>query len=116
MVATYEDASLIVQIMQWSAMVGLDDALMTIFDKDFDPEKATMSNPHVRKVLTFGETVGTFVKQGVLDSDIVNDLWALQLSWRKVRRAALLAREEAEEPRLFENFEALVREAPVATR
>jgi hypothetical protein len=112
--ATREDAALIVQILQWGALSGLDDAFHAINSDDFDPETATAHNPSVRKVLNFGETVSTFVKQGLLDRALVIDLWALHLTWKRVGSAALRAREHTGEPRMFENFEALVRGVPAS--
>jgi hypothetical protein len=112
--ATREDATLIVQIMQWAAMTGIDDALATIFDDSFDPEKAKASDPAVRKVLNMGETIGTFVKQGLLDRDLVFDLWAMQYSWKRVGPAALRLRERIGEPRMYENYEALARGVPAS--
>ena len=111
--ATREDATLIVQIMQWAAMSGLNEALGTVFSDDFDPETAKGSDPHVRTVLNFGEAVGTFVKHGLLDRDLVLDMWAMHLTWKRVGPVALKMRERSGEPRIFENFEALARSARV---
>jgi len=116
MTATYEDANLIVHIVQWGAEIGLDNALVKLHDKSFDPEKATLDDEHVRKVLNFGELVGTFVKQNVLDRGLVTDLWAMEGTWRKVAAAAKRARDEHGEPRLYENFEALARGVPAGAR
>ena len=110
--ATREDATLVVQILQWAALEGVGGALGSIFAKDFDSENATLEDPNVRKVLNFGETVGTFVKQGLLDRDLVYDLWAFNPSWKRLSKAALRVREETGEPRMYENFEALVQSAP----
>ena len=114
MAATREDAALIVQIAQWGAMSGFDEAFARIHSKDFDPEAATIEDPAVRKVLNWGELVGTFVKQGLLDRDLALDLWAVHLTWKHVGPAALKVRERSGEPRMYENFEALARSAPVA--
>ena len=108
--ATHEDAALVAQLLQWSAQNGLDDALLTIFSDNFEPETVTTQDPAVHKVLGFGEVVGTFVKQNVLDRDLVHDLWAMEYSWKRVGPAALKLREKTGEPRLYENFEALVRQ------
>lgn len=109
--ATHEDAQLVVQILQWGAQVGLDDALSSVFAEGFDVDAAKASDAKVRTVLNFGETVGTFVKQNVLDRDLVHDLWAIEYSWRRVGPAAIRAREAYGEPRLYENYEALARQA-----
>jgi hypothetical protein len=56
-----------------------------------------------------GETVGTFVKQNLLSSELVHDLLWVDGLWARVGPAALQAREHAGEPRLYENFEALAK-------
>ena len=106
--ATREDAQLLVQVLQWGNGMGLEEAMQHVFSKDYDPETAPMDDPAVAKVLSFGETLGTFVKHGVLDRELVVDLVWVEGLWRKVRRHALAAREEEHEPRLYEHFEALV--------
>ena len=55
-----------------------------------------------QKILLFNETVGTLVKNGLFDRELVYDwLWAAGV-WSKVGPAALRAREQAgvPEPRL----------------
>jgi hypothetical protein len=106
--ATREDAELVVQLLRWGTEMGFDDALRKLFSPDFDPETAPMDNPDVAKVLSFGETVGTLVKHELLDAELVWDLLWIEGIWSKVRRHAVAAREEENEPRLYENFEALV--------
>lgn len=107
MPATYEDAKLVVQLARWSSEMGLDDAVSTLFAPDFDPEAASMDDPAVRKLLSFGEVLGTLTKQRVLDRDLVLDMWWIAGMWQRVGPAALRRRDELGEPRLFENFEAL---------
>ena len=107
MPATYEDARLVVQLVRWGTEMGLDDAVGVIFASDFDPEAATADDPAVRKLLAFGETVGTLTKQRVLDRDLVLDLWWIEGMWTRVGPAARRRRDEMGEARLYENFEAL---------
>jgi len=107
MVATYEDAALVVQLLRWGAEIGLDEAAHAIFADGFDPETASIDHAAVRKMLTFGETVGTLVKHSILDRDLVQDLWWVDGSWSRVGPAALRQRKHLGEPRLYENFEAL---------
>ena len=42
----------------------------------------------MRKMLSFGEVVGTLVKQGVLNRDLVVDLWWVAGLWARVQPAA----------------------------
>ena len=70
-------------------------------------ETASTDDPSVQKVLYFGEVVGTFVKQGVLDRGLVSDMWWMEGLWSRVAPAARRWREHVGEPRFAENFEKL---------
>jgi hypothetical protein len=109
MVATYDDANLVVQLMRWDAESGVDDALAVLFREDFDPVTAAKDDANVRKVLTFGETVGALVRHQVLDANLIGDVYWWEGIWGRVSHHALSAREAAGEPRLYENFEALAK-------
>lgn len=109
MPATYDDAQLVVQLLRWGADMGLSDAIGVVVSDDFDPERADINDSSVRTLLFFGETVGTFVKQGVLDRGLVEDLWWVEGMWARVGPAAVRQREKLGEPRLYENFEALAK-------
>ena len=107
--ATREDASLVMQLLQWGTDSGATEAELAIIEPDFDPEKASATDRHVFVLLTLGETIGTFVKHGVLDRELVDDLWATELVWARVGPAALRQRAEWGVPELWENFEAWAR-------
>jgi len=107
MAGSREDAQLLVQLAQWGATMGLDEAVSAILDDAFDPASATTQDMPVRRVLNFGETIGTLVKNGLLDRELALDwLWVAGL-WQRVAPAVQAAREKYGEPRLGENFEAL---------
>jgi hypothetical protein len=106
--ATHEDAMLMVELLRWGTEMGLEDALRTIFSEDFDPEGEPMESPVVGKVLTFGEALATMVKHGLLDRGLLVDLLWVEGIWARVEPHARRARERGNEPRLYENFEALV--------
>jgi hypothetical protein len=112
MAATHQDAELVVQIVRWGTEMQLDEAVAELFADSFDPESVSMDNPAVRKTLSFGETVGTLVKQGLLNQDLVHDLWWVEGIWGRVGPAAIRQREKFGEARLYENFEALAATAP----
>jgi hypothetical protein len=105
--ASRDDASLMMQILQWSTDAGAMDASMALMAADFDAATATVDDRNVFVMLMMGETIGTFVKQGLLDRDLVYDLWAPGLLWDRVGRAALAQREQYGVAALWENFEAL---------
>jgi len=109
MPGTREDATLIVELAKWGAMIGLPEASRKIYADDFDAERADALDAEVETVLTWHETVGTLVKNHLLDRDLVYDwLWVVG-SWDRVRPAALAAREKAGVPELFKNFEELAK-------
>lgn len=113
--ATQADATLLVQLLRWGNEMGLEPAMRAIFAPDFDAETVPMDNPDVVKVLNFAETVATFVKQGVLDRELVTDLIWIEGIWSRVASHALAAREGSNEPRLYENVEALVQSVTLTT-
>jgi hypothetical protein len=105
--ASHEDANLLVQLAQWGAMIDLGEAVGAVFGEDFDPETADMNDPPVRTILAYGETVGTLVKNDLLDRGLVLDWLWIQGLWDRVGPAALRARERLGSDALYENFEAL---------
>ena len=107
MAGTHEDAVLMVELAKWGAMMGLGDASKALFAEDFDPESADARDEAVQTSLFFYETIGTLVKNDLLDRDLVHDwLWSKGV-WEKVGPAALRARDQSGTDAMFENFEAL---------
>jgi hypothetical protein len=110
-VPTYEDAQLLVQIAQWGTALGVNEAMPSIFEDDFDPEIAdAMNDTPVRTMLVYLETIGTLVKNDVLNRDLVRDWLWVEGVWARVAPAAQAARKRFNEPRLYENFEALAKQ------
>jgi hypothetical protein len=107
MAATREDATLLVELAKLGTMMDYGQAARTVFADDFDPDTADVNDAPVQTMLVFFETVGTLVKNDLLDRDLTYDwLWAEGV-WSKVGPAAERAREKAGVPQLYENFEAL---------
>ena len=88
MVASREDGALLIQLMRWGTEMGLDESLRVIFGPTFDPETASMEDPSVQKVLFFGETAGALVKHGLLDKDLLGDIFWIDGMWSKVGQHA----------------------------
>jgi hypothetical protein len=109
MAGTREDATLILELAKWGAMIGLQDASRKIYADDFDPDAAHPLDAEVQTVLVWHETIGTLVKNHLLDRDLVYDWLWVAGSWARVGPAALKAREQAGAPDLFENFEELAK-------
>src|SRR3954453_6805837 len=110
MAGTREDAPLMGGRAKWGSTPGRPEASGTIFSDDFDSESAEALDPQVQTVLVFHETVGTLVKNDLLDRDLVLDWLGVSGAWVRVEKAALEARAQAGEPRLWENFEALAQD------
>jgi hypothetical protein len=104
--ATREDATLLVQVLQWGSASGVDEALRSIFMPESGPSVEAES-----KVLMFGEAIGTLVKHDLLDGPLVRDLIWVEGIWARVKDHALKARANEGEPRLYENFELLATSA-----
>jgi hypothetical protein len=107
MPATYEDAGLMMQIVRWGTDMGLEESMSLLMSGDFDAETASATDVLVGRVLGFGELIGTFVKQGILNKELVLDMWWVEGLWAKVGPAAIRERNKIGEARLYENFEAL---------
>jgi hypothetical protein len=105
-----EDAMLIVELAKWGSMIGLPEASRAVFADDFDRDSAEALDPHVQTMLVFHETVGTLVKNGLLDRDLVLDWLWVSGAWDRVGGAALESRAAAGVTELWENFEALAQE------
>jgi hypothetical protein len=107
MAATHEDAILLVELAKWGVMSGLPDAAGAIFADDFDPDAVEATDPPIRTVLAFAETVATLVKNDLFDRELVYDwLWVAGI-WERVGPAARRARTRLGVPQLYENVEAL---------
>jgi hypothetical protein len=109
MAGTREDAALIVELAKWGSMIGLPEASRTIFSEDFDAESAEAFDQHVQTVLVFHETVGTLVKNELLDRELVLDWLWVSGAWDRVGPAARARREESGVPEMWENFETLAK-------
>jgi hypothetical protein len=88
-------------------MINFQDATARLWADDFDPETAEISDQAVRTSLYFHETLGTLVKNDLLDGDLVRDWLYVKGAWEKVGPVAIRTREKLGVPQMFENFEAL---------
>jgi hypothetical protein len=105
---TREDGHMLIELAQLSTSLGVMEAMPSIFAEDFDPETADVMDRAVRTMLGFGELIGTLVKHDLISAELVHDWLWLGGVWQRVGPAALRQREQMGEPRLYENFEALV--------
>jgi hypothetical protein len=107
MAGTHDDAMLMLELAKWGSMIGLNDASRAIFAEEFDPDAVETDDPSVNAMLMFGETIGTLVKNDLLDRELVYDWLWVSGTWERVAPAAKRARTKLGVPQLFENYEAL---------
>ncbi len=107
MAGTREDALLLVELAKWGAMIGLPEAVRKVLADDFDREAADALDEEVQTLLFFNETIGTLVKNDLLDRALVHDWIWVKGVWDRVGPAAKRSREKAGVPEMYENFEAL---------
>jgi len=107
MSATHDDAMLMVELAKWGSMSGVNEAAREIISDEFDPEAARANDPNVHKVLMFGETIGTLVKNGLLDRQLVYDWLWVEGSWARAGPAEKRERAKLGVSQLSENYEAL---------
>lgn len=107
MPGTHDDALLIVELAKWGTMIKLDEASRKIFADEFDPDGVEANDPSVQAMLMFNETIGTLVKNGLLNRELVLDWLWVAGTWERVGPAAKRAREKIGVPQMFENYEAL---------
>src|SRR4051812_998535 len=82
--ATRDDAMLLVELAQWGSMLNLGGASKVIFSDDFDPDSADAYDDPIQATLMFYETIGTLVKNGLLNRELVLDWLWVTGSWERV--------------------------------
>jgi len=113
---TMAEAQLIVQIATADAISGADRGYGVLTRFETPPTLGQLRKKHavdsdeyryVMRFLSSCEMISTFVKQGLLSAELVNDLYWVGGAWRLCEKICKGMRREAGEPRVMENFEAL---------
>jgi hypothetical protein len=103
----HNDAILVIELAKLGGMEGVPQAARAIFADDFDPDAVEANDAVVRTVLVFFETVGTLVKNGLFNRELVYDwLWVAGF-WARVGPAAKRALTTTGVDYLYANAEAL---------
>jgi len=114
--ATQADAQLLVSLLNGPLGLRASDGMSLLFTYDQAPTHAQFVKDHpvgskgyqdITAVLGLNELIGTFVKRGLLDRDLVQDTLWVEGAWNRCKPLALHFRDKAGEPRIYENFEAL---------
>lgn len=113
---TAADAQLIVAMQHVDAISGAHEGWYLLRSFDTPPTLTQLRKRYpadsdeyrcVSMFLGSCETIGTFVKHGLLHEGLVHDLYWIDGAWRLSEKACKGLRKEAGEPRLYENFELL---------
>jgi hypothetical protein len=114
---TREDADILLRLAELSALLNLPAAAAFIWSDDFPTDfarfhdkfprgaKRSEEESLLRRFLGYFETAGTLYRNGLFSGDLMFDWMAVTAAWDRVKGYALGVREEAGDPRLFENFE-----------
>jgi hypothetical protein len=114
------EAQLIVQMATNDAITGANRGYDVLQRFDVPPTLGQLRKKHPAGSETYGqvmaflgscEMTATFVKQGLLSEELVNDLYWVAGAWRVAGKLCKALRKEAGEPRLYENFELLASRA-----
>jgi hypothetical protein len=117
---TMAEAQLIVQMATTDAITGANRGYGLLNQFETPPtlgqlrKKFPIESDEYRYVMSFlasCETTATFVKQGLLSEDLVNDLYWVAGAWRVSEKVCKGIRKESGEPRMYENFELAVARA-----
>lgn len=117
---THKDAELMLQIAQWNSMSGVPEAMNWLWSGEFVADYAKFvkkyppgSDGYLRasKICGAFETIGTLYKNRLLNRELLFDWIAVGIVWKRIRGFALGVRKEADEPRLYENFELMAKDS-----
>src|SRR3954464_2093465 len=117
---TMAEAQLIVQMATNDAISGVHKGygVLRQFESPPTPAQLRKKHPigsdehaHVMAFLRSCEMTATFVKQGLLSEDLVNDIYWLGDAWEISEKLCKGMRRESGEPRIYANFEALAARA-----
>ena len=116
---TKDDANLMIQLMRQGAAEGLQDVMNWIWSDEFisDYDEFIAKYPrgykeygNATKVCGWFESTGTLYKQNLLNGELLFDWLTIKLPWSRLSSFAKGVRNEAGEPRLYENFEMMAKE------
>lgn len=122
--ATHEDAQLLVQLATLFAQGNVREANSWVwsdeFVSDYDEFKkrypaGSTGFSNVMMTAGYYETIGTLLKHKLINEELLFDWLAVEPIWNRMRPVLLGMREDSGEPRLYENFEALVEASVPAT-
>jgi hypothetical protein len=115
---THQDAVLMIQLANLMVTSGAQEAKDWLWGDEFIPGYTEFvqkyppgSDGYLRASTVCGyfETVGTLHKHGLLSESLLFDWLAVSMVWKRLEGFILGLRRQVDEPRLYENFEAMAR-------
>jgi hypothetical protein len=113
---TMAEAQLVVQMATNDAISGANRGYGVLRQFETPPtlgqlrKKFPEGSNEYRYVMAFldsCEMTATFVKQGLLGEDFINDLYRVEATWQACEKVCKGIRRGASDPRAYENFERL---------
>jgi len=117
---TITDAQLLIQMQIADSVSGANEGWRLLAAFEGQPTMAQTKKRHpagspewgqIGAFLASCETMATFVKNGLLNEALVNDVYWIAGAWQKSEKLCKAMRKEAGEPRIMENFEWLAKRA-----
>jgi hypothetical protein len=114
----YQDATLMLQLAQWWATSGQNEAMNWMWSDQFIADYAEFVKKYppgsegfanASKICGWLETVGTLYKHELFNEELLFDWLTISLVWDRIKGFALGVREQSGEPRMYENFEAMAK-------
>jgi len=115
---TYQDAGILLKVARLGVEMNLGEITGWIYSDQFTPDFEEFTKKYspdseeankVRSALMWYETIGTLYKNGLFNEELLFDWLAVRPMWERLKSLALGQRERSGNPRMFENFEALVK-------
>ena len=115
---TFQDASLMLQLAQLSAVSGLQKANAFLWSDKYEADykefvkkypTGTDEYSYASQICGWFETLGTLLKYDLFNRELLFDWLLVSAVWDRIKGFALGVREEGKEPRLYENFEAMAK-------
>jgi len=115
---TYQDASIMLQLAMWGATAGTPKASSFMWSDKYETDYKAFVKKYPAGSDEYGfaslicgwyETLGTLFKHDLFNRELLFDWLLVSAVWDRLKGFVLGVREEAKEPRLYENFEAMAK-------
>jgi hypothetical protein len=118
---TYQDADILLKMARLGIDMNVGEITGWVYSDEFVVDYGEFTKKYssdseeankVRSILIWYETLGTLYKNGLFNEELLFDWLAVAPMWKRLESIALGQRKQSGNPRMFENFEALVNAEP----